>query len=128
MKDVPRIVFDAHCILDYNKHVFNFNFQNKWQSRWFVLFADSEYGRVRVEYYDNEKCCQQDKGRRIIPLSNCVSIKHVRNKEYPYVIEIIVGDKTMQLAASSKEEEKAWFRDLCGTVFGNSNLNNIVQV
>lgn len=103
-------------------------FKHKWQSRWFVLFANSEHGRVRIEYYDNEKNCQQEKGRRVIPLSNCVSIKHVRNKEYAYVIEIMIQDKTIQLAASSKEEERAWFRDLCGTVFGNSNLTNIVQV
>lgn len=103
-------------------------FKSKWQSRWFILFGNSEQGRVRLEYYDNEKGWQQEKGKRVIPLSNCVSIKPVWNKEYQNVIEIVIQDKTIHLAASSKEEEKAWFKDLCKAVFGNANRNSIVQV
>ena len=102
--------------------------QSKWQSRWFILYGNSEQGRVRLEYYDNEKGWQQEKGKRVIPLSNCVSVKPVWNKEYQNVIEIVIQDKTFHLAACSKEEEKAWFKDLCKAVFGNANRNTIVQV
>lgn len=37
-------------------------------------------------------------------------------------------DKTIHLAAVSKDEEKSWFKDLCKAVFGNANRNSIVQV
>ena len=50
------------------------------------------------------------------------------NKEYHHVIEIVIQDKTFHLAAGSKDEEKAWFKDLCKAVFGNANRNSIVQV
>ena len=81
-----------------------------------------------MEYHDNEKAWQQEKGKRVIPFSNCVSIKPVRAKEYNHVIEIVIQDKTIHLAATSKDEEKSWFKDLCQAVFGNSNRNSIVQV
>ena len=81
-----------------------------------------------MEYYDNEKCYQQEKGKRVIPLSHCVSIKPVWNKDNHHVIEIVIQDKTFHLAAGSKDEEKAWFKDLCKAVFGNANRNSIVQV
>lgn len=93
-----------------------------------MLHGNSEQGRVRLEYYDTEKACHQEKGKRVIPLSNCVSIKPVWNKEYNHVIEIVIQDKTIHLAASSKEEEKSWFKDLCKAVFGHANRNSIVQV
>jgi len=103
-------------------------FKQKWQSRWFLLYGNSEQGRVRLEYHDNEKTWQQEKGKRIIPLGNCVSIKPVRTKEYHHVIEVVIQDKTIHLAALTKEDEKSWFKDLCKAVFGNSNRNSIVQV
>ncbi|XP_066917390.1 serine-rich adhesin for platelets-like [Clytia hemisphaerica] len=103
-------------------------FKHKWQSRWFILHGNSEQGRVRLEYYDNEKCHQQEKGKRVIPLSHCVSIKPVWNKDNHHVIEIVIQDKTFHLAAGNKDEEKAWFKDLCKAVFGNANRNSIVQV
>ena len=92
------------------------------------MYGNSEQGRVRLEYYDSEKNSQQEKGKRIIPLSNCVSIKPVRNKDNHHVIEIVIQDKTFHLAAGSKDEEKTWFKDLCKAVFGNANRNSIVQV
>lgn len=115
------------CLLKCPQKALN-PFKQKWQSRWFVLYGNSEHGRVRIEYYDNEKNWQQEKGKRVIPLSNCVSIKPVWNKDYNYVIEIVVQDKTIHLAAVSKDEEKSWFKDLCKAVFGNANRNSIVQV
>ena len=81
-----------------------------------------------MEYYDNEKAWQVEKGKRVIPLNNCVSIKPSYNKEYNHVLEVVTQDKTFYLAAGSKEEEKSWFRDLCQVVFGNSERNSLVQV
>lgn len=92
------------------------------------MYGNSEQGRVRLEYHDNEKTWQLEKGKRIIPLGNCVSIKPVRTKEYNHVIEVVIQDKTIHLAALTKEDEKSWFKDLCKAVFGNSNRNSIVQV
>ena len=83
---------------------------------------------MRLEYYDSEKNSQQEKGKRVIPLGNCVSIKPARNKDNNCTIEIVIQDKTFHLAAGSKDEEKAWFKDLCKAVFGNANRNSIVQV
>ena len=83
---------------------------------------------MRLEYYDNEKSWQQERGKRIIPLVHCVSIKPVWNKDYNHVLEIVTSDKTFYLGAGSKEEEKAWFKSLCKVVFGNANRNSIVQV
>jgi len=93
-----------------------------------VLYGNSPRGRVRLEYYDSEKACQQERGKRIIPLVHCVSIKPVWNKDYNHVLEIVTSDKTFYLGASSKDEEKAWFKSLCKIVFGNANRNSIVQV
>ena len=50
------------------------------------------------------------------------------NKDYNHVIEIVTSDKTFYLAAGSKDEEKAWFKCLCKTIFGSANRNSIVQV
>ncbi|XP_065071169.1 uncharacterized protein LOC135695889 [Rhopilema esculentum] len=100
----------------------------KWNSRWFVLYGNSPRGRVRLEYYDNEKAWQQERGKRIIPLVHCVSIKPVWNKDYNNVLEIVTSDKTFYLGAGNKDEEKAWFKSLCKVVFGNANRNSIVQV
>eukprot|EP00794_Sanderia_malayensis_P005411 gene5410-6087_t len=100
----------------------------KWNSRWFVLYGNNARGRVRLEYYDNEKSWQQEKGKRIIPLVHCVSIKHVWNKDYSHVLEIVTSDKTFFLGAGTKEEEKSWFKSLCKVVFGNANRNSIVTV
>ena len=83
---------------------------------------------MRLEYYDNERAWQQERGKRIIPLVHCVSIKPVWNKEYNHVLEIVTSDKTFYLGAGSKEEEKSWFKSLCKIVFGNANRNSIVQV
>ena len=93
-----------------------------------MLYGNSPRGRVRLEYYDSEKACQQERGKRIIPLVHCVSIKPVWNKDYNHVLEIVTSDKTFYLGASSKDEEKAWFKSLCKIVFGNANRNSIVQV
>uniref|UniRef100_T2M6N4 Docking protein 1 n=1 Tax=Hydra vulgaris TaxID=6087 RepID=T2M6N4_HYDVU len=103
-------------------------FKQKWQSRWFVLYDNSEHGRVRIEYYDSEKFWQQEKSKRVISLSNCVSIKLVWNKEYNHVIEIVIPDRTIHLAAQSKEEQKLWFKDMCEIIFGNSSKSSLVQV
>lgn len=83
---------------------------------------------MRLEYYDSEKAWQQERGKRIIPLVHCVSIKPVWNKEYNHVLEIVTSDKTFYLGAGTKEEEKAWFKSLCKIVFGNANRSSIVQV
>lgn len=73
------------------KHSHNSRFYTpqKWSKRWFVLFATTHEGVVRIEYYDNESCEATQIGKRTIPLRDSIGLAQIPgNKTQPYMFEI----------------------------------------
>ena len=60
----------------------------KWNKRWFVLFATTHEGVVRIEYYDNESNEVAQMGKRTIPLRDSIGLVQIPgNKTQPFMFE-----------------------------------------
>ena len=61
----------------------------KWSKRWFILYATTIEGVVRIEYYDNESCEATQIGKRTIPLRDCMDFSQsVGHKAHPHIFEL----------------------------------------
>ncbi|XP_067884790.1 docking protein 1b [Heterodontus francisci] len=98
-----------------------------WKKNWFVLYPASQYGISRLEFYDSkdganvsEKQATKKMDKKIIRLSDCISIAHMPNevcpKECMSAFTIETEEKRYTFAAE-KQISTEWVEKLCETAF-----------
>ncbi|XP_067836051.1 docking protein 1b [Heptranchias perlo] len=98
-----------------------------WKKNWFVLYPASQYGISRLEFYDSkdganvsEKQATKKLDKKIIRLSDCISIAHMPSEACPKdcmsAFTIETGEKLYTFAAE-KQTSAEWVEKLCETAF-----------
>ncbi|GCB61124.1 hypothetical protein scyTo_0011256 [Scyliorhinus torazame] len=101
-----------------------------WKKNWFVLYPASQYGISRLEFYDSkdganvsEKQATKKMDKKIIRLSDCISIAQLQNevcpKETMSAFTIETEEKRYTFAAE-KQTSAEWVEKLCETAFPTS--------
>ncbi|XP_043547213.1 docking protein 1b isoform X1 [Chiloscyllium plagiosum] len=98
-----------------------------WKKNWFVLYPASQNGISRLEFYDSkdganlsEKQATKKMDKKIIRLSDCISIAHIPSevcpKESMSAFTIETAEKLYTFAAE-KQTSADWVEKLCETAF-----------
>ncbi|XP_078410924.1 docking protein 1b [Cetorhinus maximus] len=109
-------------------HVLQLKFGKKhWKKNWFVLYPASQYGISRLEFYDSkdganvsEKQATKKMDKKIIRLSDCISIAHISSEVCPkesmsaFTIET---EEKLYTFAAEKQAAAEWVEKLCETAF-----------
>ncbi|XP_069779577.1 docking protein 1b [Narcine bancroftii] len=101
--------------------------QKYWRKNWFVLYPASQYGISRLEFFDtkdgvnvSEKQTTKKMDKKIIRLSDCISITQVPNEVCPkdsmsaFTIET---EEKLYTFAAEKTTSAEWLEILCETAF-----------
>ncbi|XP_069776262.1 insulin receptor substrate 1-like isoform X2 [Narcine bancroftii] len=80
--------------------------------RYFVLWAASERGEARLEYYDSEKKFR-GRGtapRRVLPLQGCFSVTKRADARSKYLVALYTRAECLAVAAESAQEQDSWYQ------------------
>ncbi|XP_051894535.1 docking protein 1b [Pristis pectinata] len=109
-------------------HILQPKFGKKsWKKNWFVLYPASQFGISRLEFFDSkdgvnlsEKQSTKKMDKKIIRLSDCISITQVPNEVCPkdsmsaFTIET---EEKLYTFAAEKSTSAEWFEKLCEIAF-----------
>ncbi|XP_054159632.1 uncharacterized protein LOC128957842 [Oppia nitens] len=100
--------------------------KKSWQKKYYVLYRNSHQGIQRLEVFDSEdQYIKQHNCLRIIPLSDCLKVVPLPQKQQSNVFEIRTKDTTYLFSCETFQEMTEWLNCLQSVAFGvHQSLTN----